>query len=82
MYDINNNDNNKNKISTVSNDYFWKHIDQQSAMYSLTLASLGERFVNPFRQNKSKNTEIFDKDGILLFWDWGDSDWQRLNIIS
>jgi len=81
MYNIKD-DNDKKYNKSVSNEYFWKHIDQSSAMYSLTLATIGERFVNPFRQNKTKNTEIFDKDGILLFWDWGNSDWQKLNIIS
>ncbi len=67
----------------VSNDYFWKHIDQEAAMFSMTLHSPGERFINPFRQNKSSNTEIMRSDtGDLIFWDYGDSSFQKLNIVS
>ncbi len=70
----------KPKIST---EYFWKHIDQESAMFSITLHSIGDRFVNPFRQNRSANTEILKNNkGRLIFQDFGDSSFQQLDIIT
>ena len=70
-----------NLISPVSLTYFWKHIDQDSAMFNMTNESPGYRFVNKFRINKSKNTEIRILDNKLIFWDYGDSDF-RCDIIE
>jgi len=68
----------KNQVST---DYFWKHIDQEDAMFKMTNEFMGERFVNKFRVNKSPNSEIIRIGNRVIFWDWGDSEF-RLNIVQ
>lgn len=70
-----------NLKESVSIEYFWKHIDQESAMFNMTNQLMGSRFVNRFRQNKSSNTEIIRLGDKVYFWDWGDADF-RLNIIQ